>query len=225
MRTKGRKVAIWGSGFVCGKWYTFLYGKKAFYRRRFCKRWSCSICHARKIEAYKKKIEDKCRVQVFVRTLRLAGRELSQFIRRNIEQDKYYMAVRLPDKTFIISSHGFDGARRKDRRNFLEGKFTKELNKIKSGIYISQRREERQEKRLKTDDSPYYGIVADFVKYEYEALTTDEERARYMFDKCSSISKGAEKFIEEYLYGTSDVTLEIENKDTLVRTRMTTIKA
>ena len=156
--------------------------------------------------------------------MRLAGSELSHFIRRNIEQDKYYMAVRLPDKTFVISSHRFDGARRRDKRNFLEGKFTKELNKIKSGIYISQRREERQEETHETDDSPYYGIIAGFVTSEWEALTTDEERARYMVDKCSSISKDAEKFIDEYLYGTSDVTLEIENNDTLVGKRVTTIK-
>lgn len=192
----------------CGATYTIVgpWGSKEI--NHFCKTWKCPPCRQLKIEDYYAKIcfamTKLGGVHLFVGTTDKQGKQLSKFLHKKINGD--YVTLKTSNGATIISTRIFPGAKRRDKKKYLEVDLLEVLSSpwsrgrrvsFSSGISLLLRGRRNRYRR----DVPLinWARVRGCKKWEFSSLATDEEKALWLSNNRydAKMYPDGERFLEE----------------------------
>jgi len=185
--------------YKCGILVSFVGRRGVFSINLPCRQWGCEECREQVIVCHIKTISDlfnelKC-VQVFVGYRDEKEKKLSNFINKNVSG--HYCRINGQDKAVIISDRNFDGARRYDKRKFLECELPKILNqpwKEKRRISFSS----GWKKPRKKQQPKYWAISFRNIRDEFNKLSTDKERKDWLCNKTNCrLTQLGEEFVKQ----------------------------
>ena len=192
MKTRGEEISTWRG---CGMPVTLVgpHGSSSFPTR--CRTWPCPVCREILINEYIRKIKNAfmalpC-VHVFVGYRQEKGKDLSNFIQHNVHG--HYCRINGLDTSAIISDRKFDGAKRNDKKNFLENNLPDILNQSwEEGRRVSFSKGWIEPDKKKESD--YWGIVLGNVRKDFYKLHSDEEKKAWLSKQqiFKLFTKGAE---------------------------------
>lgn len=194
--------------FPCGSYFTFVgpWGSKEF--QLFCKRWRCPICRPIKIEEYLADISYAMTrlggAHLFVATRSEEGKRLSKFAHKNVTGD--YAIIKTSDGATIIATRTFPGAKRREKKKYLEADLLELLSSpwsrgrrvsFSSGISFLLRGCRNRYRRDAHQIN--WARVSGKRHMELEKLATDEERALWLSNNRydAEIYQEGERFLEE----------------------------
>lgn len=185
----------------CGVKVTLVNPSFAYEFKLFCKRWGCQQCREFKIENYWKKIgnvmDRLAGVQLFVATLTLREKDLSNFIQKNIKG--LYVSIYTQEEVAIISTRNFARACRRDKRHYLDIELKKVLETSwEEGRRVNCSSEIRNYWKKYKYPRQWLALILSPEKEAYERLETDLDKAVWLANKRDKILfPGGEKFIKE----------------------------
>lgn len=168
----------------------------------YCRQWSCQRCNAFKVDEYCKKISRigwLSGAHLFVATLNLRAKELSNFIQKNMKG--LYVSIYTQEGPVVISTKTFPGAMRKEKRHFLD----KELRALlespwERGRRISSSSELRNYWKEDKSSSGLFALIPYQVDDEYNKLETDQDKAVWLANqKDIKLYSAGKAFIEKHI--------------------------
>ncbi len=146
-----------------------------------CMEWKCPSCRKKLIKKYMVKISDAymelpC-IQVFVGFRTESGKKLSNFISQNVSS--HHSRINGLDISVIISDRKFVGAKRHDKKKFLENTLPDILNHPwEKGRRVSFSKawivpEEKEE-------SYYWGMLVGDARKEFNKFRSDGEKKAWL---------------------------------------------